>query len=542
MSEEIDLEDFAPWLVVILLIMGGWARLFLLDSKGMWLDETFSVWLANKSVGEMLGWIVKIDQHPPLYYLLLHAWIALKDSSPYHVRLLSALFGIGTIPIIYLIGKRISGVGLGLGAAVFLALSPYHIYYAQETRMYTLLAFNAAVALYALVCLLTDSRSAQPIGSQFREYLRAWRTHVPEKSSLEGDGTTHRPSLQMIETDLAWVLLMGFSAATLLTHNTAVLFILATNLFVFGLLLYQRLNPFGSPTAFQIPSLKNWMKAQLGIFILWSPWLLTFIRQVRSVDQEFWLPKPGWNTIVQTLRAFLNASASTQASQVMTWSLCALLCLGLVYFRKKLSIILFLITLFAVPFLGELLVSLRRPIFYDKTLIWITIPMFLLLAAGVTQLRFRLFIIGVVGLLCTNYLFSAGDYYRWMQKEDWLTPAGYVANFAQNGDLVLFNSNFVVISFDYYFEPYEDLYSIQIERLGVPLDLYQDEVLEPKMTEADIPGLLSMLHDRDRVWLVYSHNDYTDPLSLIPQTLATKMELTQTREFYGGQVQLYETP
>jgi mannosyltransferase len=67
----------------------------------MWLDETFSVWLASHSVVDMLQWIVKIDQHPPLYYLLLHYWIALNGDTPYNVRLLSVLFGAGTIPIIY---------------------------------------------------------------------------------------------------------------------------------------------------------------------------------------------------------------------------------------------------------------------------------------------------------------------------------------------------------------------------------------------------------------------------------------------------------
>jgi hypothetical protein len=43
------------------------------------------------------------------------------------------------------------------------------------------------------------------------------------------------------------------------------------------------------------------------------------------------------------------------------------LCLGLVYYRKKLSIFLFLAALFAIPFLGELIVSIRRPIFFDRT-------------------------------------------------------------------------------------------------------------------------------------------------------------------------------
>ena len=97
--------------------------------------------------------------------------------------------------------------------------------------------------------------------------------------------------------------------------------------------------------------------------------------------------------------------------------------------------------------------SIRRPIFLDRTLIWITIPLFLVLAAGIAQLRFRLLMIVVLGILGTNNVFSAGDYYRFFQKEDWSTPAGYVANFAEKDDLVLFNSNFVEIPFDYYFKP-----------------------------------------------------------------------------------------
>ena len=170
MNEEISIEELAPWLAIFITLIGGWLRVYLLANKGMWLDETFSVWIANHGVVDMLQWIVKIDQHPPLYYLLLHYWIALVgNTTPYSVRMLSVLFGAGTIPVIYLIGKRISGVVAGLAAAVIFALSPFNIYYAQETRMYTLLTFNASTAIYALVRLLTDPRSVRPIGSQFRE-------------------------------------------------------------------------------------------------------------------------------------------------------------------------------------------------------------------------------------------------------------------------------------------------------------------------------------------------------------------------------------
>ncbi len=559
MNEEFDFEELAPWLVLIITVIGVLLRVFALGSKGMWLDETFSVWLASQSVPEMLQWMVKIDQHPPLYYLLLHYWIAFRGDAPDNVRLLSALFSAGTIPVIYLIGKRLSGVMMGLSAAVLLAFSLFNIFYAQETRMYTLLMFNAAVAIYALVRLLTDSRSVSPIGSQFREYLHAWRTSGPAQPDTEGyfsymDETLNQTGwrawvyrhrwlpIRAIETDLAWVTLIVFSAATLLSHNTAVFFSLATNIFVLGLMLFQKIKKSGAPPALQAPSFGNWVKAQIGIFLLWSPWIVVFIRQANRVNKEFWIPKPDWDAVVWTLRTLLNASAPSQVSQVMTWILCAVLCFGLVYYRKKLSIFFFLAALFAIPVLGELIVSIRRPIFLDRTLIWITIPMLLLLAAGIVQLRFRLLMILVLGGLAANYLFSTGDYYRYYQKEDWSTAAGYVANFVEKDDLVLFNSNFVEIAFDYYFKTWEDQYDIQVEKRGIPLDLFESGILEPRMTESDIPGLISLVSGRDRVWLVYSHDLYTDPTGIIPQTLASKMKLIREREFYGGKVQLYGTP
>ena len=274
MNRESDIEEAAPWLVVVITLVAGFQRALLLDAKGMWLDETFSVWMASHPVADMLQWLVRVDQHPPLYYLLLHYWMAVNGDTPFSARLLSVLFGAGTIPIIYLIGKRISGAVMGLAAAVLLALSLFNIYYAQEARMYTLLAFNAAVAIYALVRLLTDSRSLKPIGSQFREYLHAWRSAGPIEADSQ-EAFRYRAEarnqsgwrawifghrwlpIHAIETDLAWVVFIVFSVATMLSHNTAVLFPIATDVFVLGLILFQRIRKSGSPPALQAPSLWN---------------------------------------------------------------------------------------------------------------------------------------------------------------------------------------------------------------------------------------------------------------------------------------------
>ncbi|MEZ4611140.1 MAG: hypothetical protein R2838_13000 [Caldilineaceae bacterium] len=63
----------------------------------------------------------------------------------------------------------------------------------------------------------------------------------------------------------------------------------------------------------------------------------------------------------------------------------------------------------------------------------------------------------------------------------------------------------------YYFRHYDTATELH----GAPVDLFDRGVLEPKMTEADVPHLRALVADADRVWLVYSHEWYTDPDGII---------------------------
>lgn len=561
MNDEIDLDSPAPWIVLFTTIAGAFLRILLLDTKGLWLDETFSIWMANLKIGEMLQWVVKIDQHPPLYYFLLHLWVGINGSSPYFVRLFSVLFGVGAIPFMYLIGKRLSGPLMGLAAAAFLAFSPFNIYYAQEGRMYTLLMFNVTVATYALVRLLTDPRSSAPIGIQLREYIRAWRNpqigeperkttftyKVETRSQLRWKAWVSRHQwlpIHSVSTDLSWIVFVLFSALTLYSHNTAVFFPLAVNIFVLGLMLFQRKIRPGVQPAFQAPSFVNWMKSQGVILLLWIPWIIPYIKQANAVYNRFWIPAPTWDTVLEVLKSLINPSAPLPANMTTgIWVFFGIVFfLGFVRFWKKLSQFLFLLTLFVIPLAGEMFVSIWRPIFSGRTLIWVSIPLILLLAAGIEKLKFRFLIILVLGSLVTLNLFSVSDYFRFFQKEDWNTAARTVAGLAEDDDLVFFNSNFVEIPFSYYIEPYETKQYLKLEKQGLPLDLIDNGVLEPVMTEADIPSVTSMLEGHDRVFLVYSHNWYTDPDGLIPKTIASEMMLSRSVDFYDGTVQFYERP
>jgi hypothetical protein len=309
-------------------------------------------------------------------------------------------------------------------------------------------------------------------------------------------------------------------------------------------MVFQRIKESESPTAFQAPSFWNWIKAQFGIFLLWFAWVFALINQASRVAAESWLPEPGLDSVFQTLRSLLNYSMLDQPSQVqMIWILYALVfCLAVLHFRKNISRFVFLAVLFIIPCLGVLVMNFHQPFFIDRSLIWTAIPLFLMLAAGIAQFRFHLLVILVLGIIGTYNLFTAGDNYRHIQKEDWSSAAGFVAKFAEEEDLVLFNAPWVQIPFDYYFKPFEEQYLIQVEKHGVPAEMFESSLLEPKMTAGEIPKIISLLSGHNRVWLVYSQEWNTDPMGLIPQTLASQMELIGKRDFYGGEVQLYGFP
>ncbi len=50
-------------------LLAGLLRFWAIDAKTIWLDEAFSIWIAQHSLWEGWRWLVKIDHHPPSHYL-----------------------------------------------------------------------------------------------------------------------------------------------------------------------------------------------------------------------------------------------------------------------------------------------------------------------------------------------------------------------------------------------------------------------------------------------------------------------------------------
>jgi uncharacterized membrane protein len=121
---------------VILTVVAG-IVLRLVSTGELWLDESLSVQIARKPLPQLFA-ALRQDGSPPLYYLLLHGWIALFGTGTYAVRALSSVISILTLPLAWRAGHRLGGRRLAVPMLLLTASAPYAVRYSTETRMYAL--------------------------------------------------------------------------------------------------------------------------------------------------------------------------------------------------------------------------------------------------------------------------------------------------------------------------------------------------------------------------------------------------------------------
>ena len=135
-----------------LLLLATALRFYKLDAQSLWYDEGNSARIAERSVQLIIAGAAG-DIHPPLYYLILKFWRSVFGSSEFGLRSLSAMCGVLLVLFTFLMGRTWCNVRVGFIAAFLVCISPFSIYYSQETRMYALLAVWAAVSTWALMRL-----------------------------------------------------------------------------------------------------------------------------------------------------------------------------------------------------------------------------------------------------------------------------------------------------------------------------------------------------------------------------------------------------
>jgi mannosyltransferase len=455
------------------LLLAAGLRFYRLAGQSFWSDEGNSVALARASLAEIAA-RTALDIHPPLYYWLLHGWMQLFGDSEVAVRSLSAAAGVLLVALIYRLGARLFDTWGGLLAAFIAALSPFQIYYAQEARMYALLALLGAIVVWVTVELVTHWASDED-----HERRKLLAMHSAPAATYAS----------------AYIVA---AALGLYTHYAFPVILLATNAAVLIYLWRKRRD-------IQVGRLLvGWLVLQLVPLLVYLPWLPIAWRQlttwpapsVSRVDNAF---LSVWRTLV--LGPLAGESTN---GWLLGFGLLGLL--GSLHFARKTIwpvAVLFLLYL-ALP-IGLTLVLFKPA--YLKFLLIASPALCLLLAAGLTGDDSRSGVAWGGGLVAGLVAIAAwgplSAYYTdpSVARTDYRGMARYLEAVAGPHDAIILNAAGQQEVFGYYYRGDATVYPLPRLR---PLD-----------PEATVAKLQTIVSQSEHIFALYWATDESDPSGLI---------------------------
>ena len=148
-------------------VLGLWG---LARDSSMGNDEVATRWAALLSLRDLAHLLNTIDAVHGLYYLLMHAWVAV-GSSPAVLRIPSVLAMIVAVALTAILAQRLTGAGwTGLFAGLVMALTPAITYYAQTARSYAMVVACVVASTLALLGAL----NAEAAGATGARAARRW--------------------------------------------------------------------------------------------------------------------------------------------------------------------------------------------------------------------------------------------------------------------------------------------------------------------------------------------------------------------------------
>ncbi|MBL0046563.1 MAG: glycosyltransferase family 39 protein [Bacteroidetes bacterium] len=317
----------SPFLLALLFLVTLALRLLYLNFYPLNIDEPFTVFYSQMSLSN-IGEMLKTENNPPLFFILLHYWIKLFGISEFSVRFLPALFSALTVIFIYKIGSDFFSNKIAWASSFLFIFSESHFEFAHDCRAYSLLVFLSLLSMYLLLILI--KRNA-------------------------GNGY--------------WILFCLVNSLLIYTHFIGWIVILVQ----ISLLLIE----------FNAASLKKFGAVFSINFLLLLPYLPIFIRRI-AVTTKFgtWVTAPTYEDLYIRLWDYSNKPFLT----VLFISIFTLGSLQLIVAKKRTSIqIKALLMLFFIPYLGLFLVSQKIPLFIERYLLIISLPFYILICVFIEE-------------------------------------------------------------------------------------------------------------------------------------------------------------
>lgn len=415
-----------PATIALVLVVGAFLRFFNLDAQSLWNDEAFSWRMTRFPWSEVIRRTAD-DVHPPLYYLVLKAWVAVAGDSVFALRALSASLDCLNILLLFSLARALyptrggggkdpedSSAGVPLLATALLTLSIFAVIHAREVRMYPLGGSLALASSLALWKALNHDLPASP----------AWAVYV-----LSALGLAY-------------------------THNYGLFTVAAQGVFATCLLSWRARWDLSWTARFR--RFQGACAAFLILVLAYAPWYPVVQRQRAEVAKAYWIIAPLDLTRVSGAIEQLFTGNMEVHLSVTGWvsvALAVTLLIAILTGRRAADAYVFL--LIVVPFGLAAATSLAqgRNILIGKYLFF-TFP-FLLVAIARIALRIpgRFARRAVVSLLLFNLIVQDGI--TWFDADVPGRPglraaASMIARECREGDLVLTVDTSAFLATSYY--------------------------------------------------------------------------------------------
>jgi uncharacterized membrane protein len=339
-----------------------------------------------------------------LYHGVLHFWLLL-GSDAVTVRMLSVLFAVATVPILYCLVGRLYDDSRATAACALLVVNPFFVQYAQEARAYSLSMFFATVTTYLFVrAVQTPSRMAwvaYALVAGLAAYVHLFLGLVIVAQALSLSVTRGRPRVRRSTVAAAYIAIaLLASPVAYFAHRQAA----------------SHLPPLPKPTATDL----------LSVFMLGSG-------QKYSGSAVILFMLAAFATVLFAIGAWKRRrgpSAWTDAL-ILSW--------------------------FAVPIALSYVGSFARPSFALRYLI-VSMPALLVMAAVVIlpAVRHRLVLPALAAVLALSLAVDWAYYHDPSVKENWRALSAYLVHAARPGDGLIVYQPYLRTPLDYYIVRHPD--------------------------------------------------------------------------------------
>lgn len=502
-------------------------RAFRLEQQSFWYDEAFSVYLARFDLA-MITARTAADIQPPLYYYLLHFWMLVAGDSEFAVRFLSLGFGVLTVPLMYVVARRLFDSGAGFWVACIAALAPLYLWYSQEARMYTLITFLGLWSSYALLRALSAD----------------WKSASPKIVSQEPTAGTKMNRWHR------WIVFVIANIAAVYTHYFAFTLIAFQFLYVGWQIAVRNRQPAtdNRPSAIRHPLLTRLsatypLLAFLAIFIAFLPWAPFMLNRLGE-DASYWHGDLKWGEAIRHIFITFATGESVleELAQYIAAVWLVVLLLGLIAHivhrytsrapirdpQSASSPLLFAALYLVIPLALLLFLFSRNPKFNARYLMLASPGLYLLLGAGLAAwwrlafaARRRRVVAGIAwlgtcGSLLLTALYANANAY-WdpaFTKADFRGVAQYIAAHAREDEAIILTSGHLFPAFDYYFK------EANLPELRLPDEPTLNA--ENVVTYAAANELNRALVGKRGVWVVLWQDEVADPNGFVPMLLSTR--------------------